>query len=29
MRQSKFSQFYGGEFKNDARQRLLVVHEDC
>ena len=29
MRTSDYSHFYGAEFKNDERDHLLVVHEDC
>jgi hypothetical protein len=29
MRASDYSHFYGAEFKNDDRDHLLVIHEDC
>ncbi len=29
MAASPCSRFYGAEFKNDEREHLLVVHEDC
>ena len=29
MAQSRHSSFYGADFKNERREHLLVVHEDC
>ena len=29
MAQSRYSSFYGADFKNERREHLLVVHDDC
>lgn len=29
MHASDYSSYYGAEFKNDDREYLLVIHEDC
>ena len=29
MAKSRYSSFYGADFKNERREHLLVVHEDC